>query len=333
MLIVDQSASAVALRSWLGSFAHHHLIGTCKREWNRVFTRYELPVGNDLRSFQGPRITTRASVFMLFAFLDEFGHIGPYLDEGQKYRESPVFGLAGIVLPKEQIRGFATFFLQQKEHLFKADIARSGQLAARWEKKGTSFIRRKPVEDYPEIRRSIFRILNGLHRRGGFVFYYGREKTRNRKDLNATGLYKTVFAHALRNLNSYCEDNDRHFVVVVDQHSSRKDLLETSVKTMYGNNPCRKLASPPFEVESHISQNIQAADWIATIVGRMYSYAIDPNAFLDNKMIDTYFGDRLQNVSCRSVFERRSNIPRTVKPKTRHRQRLRHRKMTKAKVA
>lgn len=252
---------------------------------------------------------------MLFAFLDEFGHIGPYFDEGSKYRENPVFGLAGIVLPKEEIRGFASFFLKQKELLFAADLASCGQIAAKWEKKGTSFIRKKPVEKYPEIRRTIFRILNDLERRGGFVFYYGREKRRNATGYNSTGLYKTVFSHALRNINEYCEQKEKHFVVVVDQHSSRKELLETSVKTMYGNQPCRKMASPPFEVESHISQNIQAADWVATIVGKMYAYSLCPDAFPEHEMIDKYFGDRIQNISYRSVLERRHALNTSVNAK------------------
>ncbi|MXY18976.1 MAG: DUF3800 domain-containing protein, partial [Synechococcus sp. SB0664_bin_36] len=34
-----------------------------------------------------------------FAYLDEFGHIGPYVSrEDPKYHQSPVFGLAGLVL-------------------------------------------------------------------------------------------------------------------------------------------------------------------------------------------------------------------------------------------
>ena len=50
-----------------------------------------------------------------FAYLDEFGHIGPYVSgEDSRYNESPVFGLAGFVLPSEQVRGFGTWFFQRK---------------------------------------------------------------------------------------------------------------------------------------------------------------------------------------------------------------------------
>ena len=39
----------------------------------------------------------------LFAYLDEFGHIGPYVArQHPSYKESPVFGLAGFVLPAKR---------------------------------------------------------------------------------------------------------------------------------------------------------------------------------------------------------------------------------------
>ena len=40
-----------------------------------------------------------------FAYLDEFGHIGPYVSRADpRYKESPVFGLAGFVLPAAEVR-------------------------------------------------------------------------------------------------------------------------------------------------------------------------------------------------------------------------------------
>ena len=49
------------------------------------------------------------------AYLDEFGHIGPYVSKDDpKHRTSPVFGFAGFVLPAEEVRGFGTWFFQRK---------------------------------------------------------------------------------------------------------------------------------------------------------------------------------------------------------------------------
>ena len=72
-----------------------------------------------------------------FAYLDEFGHVGPYVARTDpKYRESPVFGLAGFVLPADEVRGFGTWFYQRKCELLAFEIARSGKHPALWEKKG-----------------------------------------------------------------------------------------------------------------------------------------------------------------------------------------------------
>ena len=50
-----------------------------------------------------------------FAYLDEFGHIGPYVSRTDpRYKDSPVFGLAGFVLPAAEVRGFGTRFFQRK---------------------------------------------------------------------------------------------------------------------------------------------------------------------------------------------------------------------------
>jgi hypothetical protein len=107
-----------------------------------------------------------------FVYLDEFGHIGPFMSRGApKYNESPVFGLAGIILPDTAIRPFATKFLQLKEHLFKDEIARSGKLGSLWEKHGSGIFTPKQVARYPHFRSTGFRLLNYIRNCGGKVFY------------------------------------------------------------------------------------------------------------------------------------------------------------------
>ena len=244
---------------------------------------------------------------MHFVYLDEFGHIGPF--EGRKSRkhnESPVFGLAGIILPEDAIRPFATYFLKQKEMTFSNDLRAANKMAAKWEKKGTSFIRPSPLKKYLETRRVLHRVMKKVESFGGNIFYYGREKKQGvHPDLNPIGLYTTCFAHALRKLERYCETRDSSFVVVIDQHSARKELLECAAKTMFGRDPCRRLASPPFEVESYLNQNIQAADWIATLVGRLKTYEVSPEEYPDYGYIKTIFADRVHNLQQNSLLEKR----------------------------
>jgi len=89
--------------------------------------------------------------------------------------------------------------------------------------------------------------------------------------------------------------------MVVDEHSARKELLVTASKTMFGENPARRLLSPPFEVESYINQNIQAADWLAAIVGRLWAHEIRPNEYSDHQDFKKYFWDRLHQVITHST--------------------------------
>jgi hypothetical protein len=49
------------------------------------------------------------------AYLDEFGHIGPYVSrQHSKYNDSPVFGLGGFLIPVEEVREFAIYFYKLK---------------------------------------------------------------------------------------------------------------------------------------------------------------------------------------------------------------------------
>lgn len=249
----------------------------------------------------------RVSESMYFVYLDEFGHIGPFVARSnKKHNESPVFGLAGMILPENAVRPFATFFLKQKEKSFAAELNGTEKMAAKWEKKGTSFIRPLPMQRYPDARRLLHRVLKKVDELGGHVLFYGREKRRGLdENLNSTGLYTTCFSHSLRRLNTYCEQRDASFVVVMDQHSARKELLETAAKTMFGNRPCAKLASPPFEVESYLNQNIQAADWIATLVGRLKALECAPEQYPDYEYLKDVFGDRLNSLKSNSHLDKR----------------------------
>ena len=77
-----------------------------------------------------------------FAYLDEFGHIGPYVSrQDPRHNDSPVFGLAGFVLPSEHVRGFGTWFFQRKCELLAFEIERSGQTRPYGKRKGPASTR------------------------------------------------------------------------------------------------------------------------------------------------------------------------------------------------
>lgn len=251
---------------------------------------------------------------MLFAYLDDFGHSGPYIDRADsKHNTSPVFGFAGFVLPDSQVRPFSSFFIQLKGNTLKRDLDACGKHVARWEKKGTSLFTRKALERYTSVRESGFRLLYEIRKRGGFVFYYGREKMRDRDDLKSVGLQTTVLSHTIRRLDEIALRKNQRLAIVMDQSSSRGDFLDTAQKTMFGKNACRQIVSPPFEVVSHLDQNVQAADWIAALLGKLYAHKLHPESFPEYEIYERFFWRRMESCSHGCSVERHNDIKSSVR--------------------
>lgn len=244
---------------------------------------------------------------MIFAYLDEFGHNGPYISRDHKqYNTSPVFGLAGFLMPEAQVRRFGTCYLQLKKTYLSQDPTRKDKPFHAWEKKGTNFLTAKSITKYPAIRTCMFRMMNEIRKRDGRLIYQGREKIRGTGErLNPNGLYTTVFADMIRAIDEYCEARGENFVIVLDQHSARKELLDTAAKTMFGNQPTRRMICPPFEVESHLNQQVQAADWIATVIGRISNHQLEPEGFGDMADYTKYFDARVSSLCTHSKVKRR----------------------------
>lgn len=240
-----------------------------------------------------------------FAYLDEFGHIGPYVSRHDpRHKTSPVFGLAGFVLPAQEVRGFGTWFFQRKCELLAFEIERSDKHPAQWEKKGSALYTVRNVTSYPELRVLTNRLLNKIDRLGGFVFYVGIKKTRAPDDHNPNQLYLRVFLEAIKRIDGFCAE-DCHpaadFVLILDEHDQRLELITAAAQSMYAKTERRRrLIEPPFHLESDRYQTIQAADWIAGLVGRLGAVWADPAAYPENEVFLRYFGQRLIGASRRS---------------------------------
>lgn len=248
---------------------------------------------------------------MLFVYVDDFGHSGPYVARTDpKHNTSPIYGFAGFALPASELRAFSSFFLQLKQNNLSDDIKRAQKPVYRWEKKGTNLFTKNSIQRYRAVREMGFRLLGEIQKRNGFVFYHGREKIRTAEAQNPIGLQTTVLSHSIRRLNRAAGRARMPFSLIMDQCSAKLDLLECAQKTMYGTDPCRNMVSPPFEVESHLDQCMQAADWVATLVGRVWAWRLDPEGFSEYADYDRYYGDRLQRAASFSSVEKRSDIPR-----------------------
>ena len=239
------------------------------------------------------------------AYLDEFGHIGPYVARTHpKHNDSPVFGLAGLVLPLDEVRGFATWFFQRKCQLLAYEIAQSGEHPALWEKKGSSLYTARNVSTYPELRKFTNRLFNKIAAIDGFVFYVGIEKTAPVSSHNSNLLYRRILSEAIKRLDEFCAKDCTpmtNFVLALDEHDQREALITEASRTMFGGpQPRRTLIEPPFQLESHRYQTLQAADWVAGLVGRLGTHWVDPEGFPENEMFRKYFQYRLHSVCRRS---------------------------------
>lgn len=252
-----------------------------------------------------------------FAYLDEFGHVGPYVNRlDPQHNDSPVFGFAGIVLPLDEVRAFGTWFFQRKCQLLKFDLERSGQHPAVWEKKGSSLYTAVNVERYPQLRRFTHRMFNKIETVGGFVLYVGVKKTASPDMHRPNRLYTRVLLEAVKRVDQFCEEDcspAANFLLALDEHSQRTALITEVSRSMYmGPDRRRRLIEPLFNLESHRYQTIQAADWLAALVGRLGANWADPSAYPENAIFLRYFEQGLKRVSRRSGVRTRSGPPQLL---------------------
>jgi Protein of unknown function (DUF3800) len=234
------------------------------------------------------------------AYLDEFGHIGPYKGrDDPKYNDSPIFGLGGLILPFDEARSFATWFFQLKCNLLEFEIKRDGIHPAKWEKKGASLYTTKNVQTYSQVRKATNRLLNKISSCGGHVFYVGLQKRFPPGMHDPISLYRAVLMEAIKRLDQYCTARESKFLVIIDQQGDefRKEIVEASGRTMFGEDGRKSLIEPPIQAESHLYQTLQCADWICGLVGRLGCYWTCRDEYSDWEWSDRYFGDRIRKAA------------------------------------
>ncbi|MCT9870800.1 DUF3800 domain-containing protein [Paenarthrobacter sp. YAF11_1] len=213
---------------------------------------------------------------MLIAYLDEFGHIGPYIsDSHTKFNTHPVFGYAGFVMPAENVREFGGYFEYIKENLLRFEIERDGAHPRRWEKKGASLFTTKNIEQYPELTRAFKRLMRKLDKLGGKVIFYGQVKPLgSAKETGESAADRSAHAlrQTLRRLSWHAGRLDRDIMIVLDSVDDKPRLEAVSVMAsfIYSNSKTdlRRVVEAPMQVESHLYATIQFADWLCALLGR-----------------------------------------------------------------
>jgi hypothetical protein len=255
-----------------------------------------------LLQFRGPRESagfrvSGASSSFYVAYLDEFGHVGPFISRSHPmHNTSPVFGLGGFVLPVEHVRSFASYFYRLKCNLLAFEIEQAGTPAYLWEKKGASLYTTENVLKYPELHRATARLMNRIQKEEGMVFYVGVQKTHAPEKHDSKALYRAVLKEAIKRLDDFCGRSECQFMIVLDETKDRKfreEIVAEASLEMFGEARGERMIEPPIQAESHLFQTLQCADWICGLVGRAGCYLVAPTEYEELIWVPKYFSRRL----------------------------------------
>lgn len=241
------------------------------------------------------------------AYLDEFGHIGPFVSRDHpSHKTSPVFGLGGFVLPSDKVRAFATWFYQLKSNLLQFEIASSGIPAYQWEKKGAALYTTKNIKKYRELRNATFRLMNRIKSDEGMIFYVGIQKTHPPETHDPKKLYLTVLKESIKRIDQFCSSRSAHFQMILDEQGGvdfRAQIVTEASVQMFTQSRTTMI-EPPIQAESHLFQTLQCADWLCGLIGRVGCYMVLPNAYSELDWTEKYFTYRLKSVAPTSGIRR-----------------------------
>ena len=223
---------------------------------------------------------------MHIGYFDEFGHNGAYKSRQDPHLKThPVFGIGKFIIPADNVRLFSGQFRHLKETGLKSEIEakviRKGKKIEHWEKKGSALLTTRNITRYQELRTIINRLLNTLDRLDAQIVFYGQEKPRGTNDDTGENEYSR-YDHAMKQLIQRIDRTlpvDEKHLLILDKQGPREraEIFASSAAFMFSNENAAKLLEPPLEVESHLYQTIQCADWLCALIGRIAAYKYDPD--------------------------------------------------------
>ena len=223
---------------------------------------------------------------MYIGYFDEFGHNGAYISRNDpRYKTHPVFGIGGFIIPANNVRQLSGTFRKIKEHGLKAEInakvIAKGKPVEHWEKKGAALLTTQNVKKYQEVRNIMNRLLNTLEQLDAQVIFYGQEKPRGTNEEtgeNETSRYDHAMKQLIQRVNWSLPEDQRHLMILDKQGpKERMEIFASSAAFMFSNQDANKLLEPPLEVESHLYQTVQCADWICALLSRISAFKYDPD--------------------------------------------------------
>lgn len=242
---------------------------------------------------------------MYIGYFDEFGHNGAYISRTDpKYKTHPVFGIGGFIIPADNIRQLSGAFRRIKENGLKAEIdakvIAKGKSVDHWEKKGASLFTTQNANRYREVRNMTNRVLNKLDQLDAQIIFYGQEKPRGSNEItgeNESSRYDHAIKQLIQRVNWTLPEGQHHLMILDRQGpKERMKIFASSAAFMFSHQDADKLLEPPLEVESHLYQTVQCADWICALLSRISAFKYDPE-FSEFEWAIKYFGNRLAHTS------------------------------------
>ena len=109
--------------------------------------------------------------------------------------------------------------------------------------------------------------------------------------------YDHAMKQLIQRVNWELPDGENLLMVLDKQcEKERVEIFAGAAAFMFSSEDATKLVETPMEVESHLYQTVQCADWICAILGRIAAYKYDSN-FAEYKWALKYFGDRLSAIT------------------------------------
>lgn len=220
---------------------------------------------------------------MLIAYIDEFGHTGPYIEGAHpKFHQHPVFGYAGFILPAENSRAFSAVFKRERDALFKTEISLLDS-PNQFEKKGNEFFSTGSIDAYPQYVRVFTSLLSHLYRLGGQLFYYGDEKalgTVKQTGVTSAEVAQAAFQEAINRIGRHANQRDQDVLIIADSitDKTRRELAAQMYAHIYSrsrtNIEMRRIVEVPLHIESKLNTNIQFADWVCGAISRASHYQL-----------------------------------------------------------
>ena len=268
---------------------------------------------------------------MYIVYLDEFGHIGPYISKNDpRHNNHPVFGLAGFAIPAHNARKLSSHFFNIKKKFFSKKIIASGKKCYEFEEKSSNFFRNNQFNGSSKIKREktniINRILSKISDLDGFVIYVGIEKHLSPDEFKSKGLYKQVVKEVIKRIDEEMNEKRKSFLLVMDQQSDftqnspvpvndmRREIVRQASMTMFGEDKKLNLVEPPIQVESHLYPNVQIADWICGLIGKISFYDHDKSCEKSRqktKVFKELFEGRIKIASKRSGIRKVKISPKS----------------------